>query len=213
MTYNECSNKTCKSNPCGCPEPVFSVEAMPDDPTILRFNVNGKSVWYDFTPVVKDGETATTLTIDAVARTLNYLGEKSENTLAANELGAMLHLADLGDVDEGSIENYGILNYRTSADCGEGCTGTSNGWVATNPIDAGDTSLGYILGSDQDGKMTSLMPPTNSSKYSYLAWGAADKAIWTTPTIVASAPTDGTYKYPLYLDPNTGAIVALKENA
>lgn len=207
----EC-NKQCK-NPCGCPEPVFSIEAMADDPTTLRFNVNGKSVWYDFEPVVKAGETCTTLNIDAVNRTLNYHGECSDQTISARELGSILHLSDLGDVNENTITDNGILNYRRSAECGEGCeSAAGDGWVSSNALDddVADTSLDYLLGTDADGKMMSLMPPTDTTTFSYLAWAAQGKAKWVKPTQAATIPTDGTYKYPLYLDPNTGEIVVVR---
>ena len=205
----EC-NKQCK-NPCGCPEPVFSIEAMADDPTTLRFNVNGKSVWYDFEPVVKAGETCTTLNIDAVNRTLNYHGECSDQTISARELGSILHLSDLGDVNENTITDNGILNCRRSAECGEGCeSAAGDGWVSSNPIEVSGASLDYVLGSDADGKMISLMPPVDTTTFSYLAWAAQNKAKWVKPTQVATTPTDGTYKYPLYLDPNTGEIVVVR---
>ena len=208
----ECNNK-CKE-PCGCAEPVFSVEAMPDDPTILRFNVNGKSVWYDFEPAVKAGETCTTLNVDAVNRTLNYHGECSDQTISAKELGAILHLGDLGDVDENSITDNGILNYRKTGDCPDGCEGTADGWVSSNPIEIGDTALEYILGADADGKMMSLMPPTDANSFSYLAWAAQDKAKWVKPTIAANAPTDTDGKvWRLYVDPNSYEIVIVKGNA
>lgn len=215
MTY-DCNNGChCKSEckePCGCAEPVFSVEAMADDPTVLRFNVNGKSVWYDFSPVVKAAETCTTLAVDAVNRTLNYLGECGENTLTAKELGAILHLSDLGDVNENTIKDNGILNYRVTSDCPEGCEGTANEWVSTNPIDVGSEALNYVLGADTDGKMFSLMPPQDSNTFSYLAWRGGNKAGWTKPTQVATIPNDGTYEYPLYLDPATGEIVVCKRS-
>ena len=153
------------------------------------------------------------LNIDAVNRTLNYHGECSDQTISAKELGSVLHLGDLGDVDENSIKDNGILNYRRSADCGEGCeSAAGDGWVSSNPIEVAGTSLDYILGSDADGRMTSLMPPTDTTTFSYLAWKAQGKAGWAKPTQVASAPNDGTYKYPLYLDPATGEIVAVKES-
>lgn len=206
----ECNNK-CK-DPCSCAEPVFSVEAMADDPTVLRFNVNGKSVWYDFEPVIKAGETCTTLNIDAANRTLTYHGECGENTIAAKELGSILHLGDIGDVNENSITDNGILNYRRESNCGEGCESTAgDGWVSSNPIEVAGTSLDYILGSDSDGRLISLMPPVDANKFNYLSWAAQDKAKWVTPTQVASIPDDGTYRYPLYLDPATGEIVAYKE--
>lgn len=215
--FNSCDHgqcqphkKTCKS-PCSCAEPVFSVEAMPDDPATLRFNVNGKSVWYDFEPVVKAGETCTTLTVDTVNRTLNYHGECGDNTLSAGELGSILHLADLGDVNANSITDNGILNYRKDADCGENCEGIADGWVSSSPLEISATSLDYILGSDSDGKLTSLMPPTDTTKFSYLAFAAQDKVMWKTPTVVATIPDDGTYQYPVYMDPATGELVVYRK--
>lgn len=206
----ECNNK-CKE-PCGCAEPVFSVEAMADDPTVLRFNVNGKSVWYDFESVVKAGETCTTLNVDAVNRTLNYHGECSDQTISAKELGSILHLGDLGDVDETSITDNGILNYRKTGECPEGCEGKADGWVSSNPIEIAGESLDYILGSDADGRMISLMPPTDTNSFSYLAWAAQNKVKWVKPTQVAAIPNDGTYEYPLYLDPATGEIVVYRRS-
>ena len=208
---NDCDKCKKCADPCGCAEPVFSVEAMTDDPTTLRFNVNGKSVWYDFSSVVKAAQTCTTLNIDAINRTLNYHGECSDQTISANELGSVLHLADIEDVDANTITDNGILNYRKTGDCGEGCEGIGDGWKSSNPIEIATTSLDYILGSDSDGKMTSLMPPTDTTTFSYLAWAAQDKAKWVKPTTAATAPDDGTYKYPLYLDPNSGEIVVVRE--
>lgn len=208
----KCRGEKKCGNPCGCAEPVFSIEAMPDDPSLLRFNVNGKSVWYDFEPVVADAQTCTTLTVDTVNRVLNYHGECGDNTISARELGSILHLADIGDVDANSIDDYGILNYRKDTNCGEGCEGINNGWVSTNPIDVGGSSLDYILGSDDKGALKSLLPPSNTNKFAYLAWAAQNKAMWTVPREVAAIPNDGTYRYPLYLDPATGEIVVYKEH-
>ena len=209
---NDCN--PCKHHePCGCAEPVFSIEAMATDPTTLRFNVNGKSVWYDFAPVVKAGETCTTLNVNAVDRTLEYHGECSEQTISAKELGSILHLGDLGDVDETTITDNGILNYRKTGDCGEGCEGVGDGWVSSSPIDVASTSLDYILGSDADGKMKSLMPPTDTTTFSYLAWVAQNKAKWVKPTVVSTAPVDSDGKaWRVYVDPNTYEFVIKKEN-
>lgn len=208
-----CQKKKC-GNPCGCAEPVFSIEEMPNDPTTLRFNVNGKSIWYDFEPAIKAGETCTTLSIDTVSRTLNYHGECNDSILSAQELGSILHLADLGDIDANSIKDNGILNYRKDADCGEGCEGISDGWVSTSPIEVGTNSLNYLLGSDDEGKMFSLMPPTDPTSFSYLAWAAQGKAKWVKPTIVSVIPTDTDGKiWKPYIDPATGELVIVKEDA
>lgn len=208
---NKCEKKC--QDPCGCAEPVLSIESMPEDPTVLRFNVNGKSVWYDFSPLVKAAETCTTLTVDTPSRTLNYYGECGANTITARELGSILHLADLGDVDANSVEDNGILNYRKDANCGEGCEGVNNGWVSTNPVDVATTSLDYILGADADGKMTSLLPPAGTSSFSYLTWAAQDKAMWKTPTKVSTPPVNDEGKVlRLYLDPATKEIVVVEQD-
>lgn len=210
---NNCNCNKCKSEPCGCAEPIFSIEAMPDDPDTLRFNINGKSIWYDFEPVVKAGETCTTLNTDAVNRTLNYHGECSDQTISAKELGAILHLGDLGDVNADTITDNGILNYRKTGDCGEGCEGIGDGWVSSNPIEVAGTSLDYILGSDADGKMISLMPPTDTTTFSYLAWAAQNKAKWVKPTVVSTPPVKDGKVAQLYLDENTGEIVIVRRDA
>lgn len=211
---NDCNCKKHCGDPCGCAEPVFSVEAMPDDPTVLRFNVNGKSVWYDFTPVVREAETATTVTIDEVRRTLNHYGEKSTQTITAQELGKILHLSDIGDVDADNVDNYGIPVYLRDDSCGEGCEGVSNKWVARNPIKEGATALEYIMGTNTDGKMQTLLPPADANKVRYVAWDAQNKVSYVTPTIVSTPPrnTDNTVTR-LYLDESTGAIVAVREAA
>lgn len=211
---NDCNCKKRCESPCGCAEPVFDIEALDTDPTTLRFNVNGKSVWYDFEPVVKAGETCTALNIDAVNRTLNYHGECSDQAISAKELGQVLHLGDLGDVDENSITDNGILNYRRSADCGENCESKAgDGWVSSNPIEVAGTSLDYILGSDAEGRMTSLMPPTDTTTFSYLAWAAQNKAKWVKPTVVSTPPVKDGKVAQLYLDENTGEIVIVRRDA
>ena len=210
MSCNECNNP-CKKPVCGCAEPVFDVEAMPDDPTTLKFNVNGKTVWYDFEPVVKDGETCTTLTVDAVNRTLNYLGECGENTITANELGSILHLADIGDVNANSIEDNGILNYRKEEDCSEGCESASSGWTATNALDVATTSMRYVLGTDEDGKLISLLPPTTTTKQNLIGWDRANGVSYISPIQVSTPPVDSDgYAYQLWLDPSTGELVYTK---
>ena len=204
---NKC-DKSCKP-PCGCVEPVLSIEPMADDPSVLRFNVNGKSVWYDFSPVVKEAETCTTLGIDVVNRALTYHGECDDQSISSKDLGSIMHLGDLGDVDASTIKDSGILNYRKSTDCPEGCEGAGDGWVSSNAIDISNWYTDYLLGADADGKLTSLRPPADSTKFFYLSFTPQDKAKWVTPSIAAAIPNDGTYEYPVYLDPTTKELVVV----
>lgn len=206
-----CKNKCEK--PCGCPESILSIEADSTNPTNLRFNLGGRSVWYDFDSVVKAGQTCTTLLADTVSRNLVYNAECQNINISASELGGILHLADIGDVDATTIKDNAILVYKKDANCSENCDG-KNGWIGLDPSEAGDTSLDYVMGSDRDGGVKSLMPPANSNQFYYMAWAAQDKASWSQPKIVASAPVDSdNKKWRVYMDPTTKELVVVKEDA
>lgn len=206
-----CKNKCEK--PCGCPEQILSIEADSSNPTNLRFNLGGRSVWYDFDSVVKAGQTCTSLTADTVSRNLIYDAECQRNTVSASSLGSILHLADIGDVDATTIKDNAILVYKKDANCAENCDG-KNGWIGLDPSEAGDYSLDYVMGSDDNGEVKSLMPPSNSNQFYYLAWAAQNKASWTQPTIAASAPVDSDgKKWAVYMDPTTRELVIVKEDA
>ena len=145
-------------------------------------------------------------------RNLVYNAERHTNTISASTLGGMLHLADIGDVDATTIKDNAILVYKKDADCSENCDG-KNGWIGLDPSEAGDSSLDYIMGSDADGEVKSLMPPANSSQFYYLTWAGQNKASWKQPTVAASAPVDSDGKvWRLYVDPNTHELLIVKEN-
>jgi hypothetical protein len=190
----------------------LSIEADSNNPTNLRFNINGRSVWYDFDSVVKAGQSCTTLSADTVSRNLVYNAECQNINIPARELGGILHLADIGDVDATTIKDNAILVYKKDANCSENCDG-KNGWIGLDPSEAGDTSLDYVMGADDKGEVKSLMPPANSNQFYYMAWAAQDKASWSQPRIAASAPVDGDGKvWRLYMDPTSHEILVVKEN-
>lgn len=209
---NHCGSCGCKKETCGCPESILSIEADSTNPTNLRFNLGGRSVWYDFDSVVKAGETCTTLTTDSVARNLVYNAECQNINISGRQLGSILHLADIGDVDEKTIGDNAVLVYRKDANCAENCDG-GNGWIGVNLAEEGGDSLDYIMGSDKEGDVGSLKPPANTNKFYYLAWAKSNKASWVTPTVKSSAPTDSNgKKWRVYMDPATLEIVVVKEN-
>lgn len=192
----------------------MSIEADSTNPTNLRFNLGGRSVWFDFDSVVKAGETCTNFSINPKERTLVYHGECQDTSLHAKDLGSILHLGDIGDVDATTIDDNAILVYRKDADCGENCDG-KNGWIGVNPVEEGKDALDYILGSDKDGDVGSLRPPANNTnQFYYLAWAAQNKASWKQPPIVSTAPVDGDgKKWAVYMDPTTKELVVVKEDA
>lgn len=209
----DCGCKKC-STPCGCPEAITSIEADSSNPTNLRYNFGGRSYWFDHDSVVKAGQTCTSIAADTTTRNLIYNAECGRQTISAKSLGAILHLADIGDVDATTIDHNAVLVYRKDADCGENCEG-KNGWIGVDLSEEGDSSLDYIMGSDSDGDVKSLMPPANNkNQFYYLSWAAQDKASWTQPAIAASAPQDSDGKvWRVYMDPSTHALVVVKEDA
>ena len=200
---------------CGCPEQIPSIEDDTTRPAYLRFNLGGRSVWHDFTSVVKGAETCTTLKPNITARALIYDAECGRQTISAPELGSILHLADIGDVDATTIKDNAILVYKKDANCGENCDG-KNGWVGMDPSEETGESLDYVMGSDANGRVGSLQPPTATNKYRYLAWAAGNKASWTRPKTAATAPRDPDDPkkvWRVYMDPSTEELVVVKEDA
>ena len=115
-------------------------------------------------------------------------------------------------MDATTLKDNAILVYRKDANCGENCDG-KNGWIAVDPSEEGDTSLDYIMGSDNDGEVKSLMPPANSSQHYFLGWAGQNKASWVQPKIAATAPVDSDgKKWRLYIDPATYEPVIVKED-
>lgn len=207
-----CENKCPKR--CGCPESILSIEADSDDPTRLRFNLGGRSVWYDFAPVVKAAETCTHISTNLTTRSLIYDAECGRESISARQLGSILHLADIGDVDESTIKNNAVLVYRKDADCGENCDG-KNGWIGIDLTEEADEELDYIMGSDEDGKVKSLIPPANPNKTHYLTWVANGKAQWVQIRQVTTPPIDPETNtvHPVYFDAATGELVYVTEEA
>lgn len=200
---------------CGCPESILSIEADSADPAYLRFNLGGRSVWYDFTSVVKAAETCTHLSTSINPRSLIYDSECGRQTISAKELGKILHLGDLGDVDVSGVKDNAILVYRKDANCGENCDGKT-GWVGVNPTEVSGDDVKYVMGSDEDGQVKTIAPPVTNNKTNYLTWDGESKTVkWKTAAIRMSPPVDPvTGKvYRAYLDPNTFEIVFVEEDA
>lgn len=185
-----------------------------DTPAWLRFNFGGKSVDYDFTPVVKSAETDTSIILDTVNRNLVFNAEKHIDTISARELGRIFHIADFGDVDITGVTDNSLFVYQKNSDCGEGCEGINNSWVAWNSNEHLVESLATVMGFNEDGAPQTLNHPDKTTQYYQLSWAGADKVKWTQPVVVATAPVDSDgKKWALYLDPETKQIVIVKEDA
>ena len=211
-------NKSCGCNGgCNgcCGKPILDIDEMPDSVSILRFNMNGLSTWYDFGNLVYQTQTDTNLKINLQKRALIYEAERHTDSILHNELGSILHIADLGDVDITGVTDNSLFVYQKDSDCGEGCEGINNSWIAWNASDNLTDSLKTVMGFDDADKPRALDAPENADQHYTLTWSAADKVKWTQPAVATTAPSvteDGVeYVYRLYLDQTTKEIVAVKE--
>ena len=219
-TCNNCCNdcnpckKKCCPEPCGCPTQIMSIDTLHSDtPAWLRFNMGGKSIDYDFTSVVKAAETDTSLSLDIPKRTLAYRAERHTDEYTSSELGSILHIADIGDVDITGVTDNSIFVYQKNSDCGEGCEGIDNSWVAWNANDHLENNVATVMGFDESGKPRTLKRPTNTAVQHLLGWDRSNKVSFFRPREAATPPVDSdSKKYRLYLDPSTGEIVYVKES-
>ena len=145
-------------------------------------------------------------------RSFIYNAERHVDSFSASELGSILHIADIGDVDITGVTDNSLFVYQKDSDCGEGCDGINNSWVAWNEKDHLVDHVETLMGFNGDGKPQTLNHPTNTNEYYQLGWNGADKISFSQPTVVATAPVDGDGKvWRLYVDPNTKQLVVVKE--
>lgn len=191
-----------KCSPCSCEKPVLEIEPVPESASTLRYNVNGVSAWYDYDNLVYQTQTDTVLSADAANRVLKYMAERHVDTISAKELGAILHISDLGDVDITGLSNNSMFFYQKDSNCGEGCEGINNSWIAWNSEEHGATSLQTAMGFDANGSPIALNTPANANQYYMLGWNAGNKLSYSKPVQFNST----TNKAPLYVDKTTGQI-------
>lgn len=210
LLYNKsmdnCCNKCgdpCGRECCGVGRPVIDVQSLPDDILTLSFNLNGVGTTYDYSSMIKAGETDTALSANAIDRVLKYMAERHIDTISAKELGAILHLVDLGDVDGSAVDNNSFLVYKKESDCTKGCDEVTNSWVGWTALDNQDTSLALVMGYTSDGVPKSLSSPANTNQYYQLGWNAAGKVSWKQPRQVTSTSNLA----PVYIDKTTKELV------
>lgn len=198
---------------CRCPDQILGIENLySDNLAYLTFNDGGRSVSYDYTSMIKQTETDTTISVDTLERVLKHMAERHTDTISAKELGAILHVADLGDVDISGIQNDSLFVYQKTSDCGEGCEGINNSWIAWNSNEHLADSLQTAMGFDADGKVLALNTPTHTNQYYQLGWNADNKLSYNQPVEVSTPPVDSSnYAYRVYLDPTTKQLVYAKE--
>lgn len=185
---------------------------MPDRPGVVKFNLDGHTELFDFSDIVAATETDTFLRVDGVSRTLKYLAEGHTNNISAKDLGSILHLGDLGDVDMGGVEQNSLLVYQKDSECGQGCDEVSNQWVAWNASDPDNLqdSAETLLGFNENDRPISIQSPIHTDQHYMLGWRAGDKIGYEQPAEVSVPSTDGTYAQLLFMNPATKQIESFK---
>lgn len=185
---------------------------MTDNVGILRYSINGKRADFDYTNLVYQTQSDTTLVADAIRRLLQYSAERHTDTITAKELGAVLHLADIGDVNTHNAANGSMLTYQKSNNCGEGCVGLNDSWVIWNALDEQVSSATYPFVFNAAGLPKTLQRPANPNQYYLLGWNAENQVSYSqVPTVSAAKPNANGKKLAVYLDPNTRQLVAVEE--
>lgn len=210
---NDCDPcKKCCEQPCGCPEQILSITPVHDDtPAWLRWNLGGKSIDYDFKPVVKSAETDTSVRIDNTNRTLVYNAEKHIDSFSAKELGNIFHIADIGDVDITGVTDNSLFVYKKNSDCGQGCEGINNSWIAWNSEEHLENGLQTVMGFDAQNRPQALKYPVSTNQYYQLGWNGANKVSYTQPVEVSTPPVDANGNSHLcFEDPTTKQQVFMK---
>lgn len=194
------------------PKPYMNIELVPGSNSEVMWNHNGASASYDFAGLVQENETDTNLSVDASERNLLYRSEKHEDIVTHKDLGSVLHVGDLGDVNLKDLSNNSLFVYQKNSNCAQGCDGIDNSWIAWNALDHQVDSLYTVMGYDDDGKPLTLSTPANSNQQYLLGWNAEHQVSYFQVTEASSAPKDSAgYKYAVYVDPETKALVYVKE--
>ena len=98
--------------------------------------------------VPRISETCTSLSTDFSGATLNYSGECQKDILTGRQIGQIIKLDDLRDVEAPSPDSCSILAWNPHCDyCAEGCTKVGAAWEPYHIPDADDC----VMETDDEG--------------------------------------------------------------
>lgn len=135
----------CNQDPCGCNrcEPAryscgFDIKADPFDPSTWLINNCGR---IDRIKVPKN-ETCTHLFADLSSPSLIYNGECGTDIITGRQLGELINLDDLRDVEVPNADSCDLLVYDPGcSDCGDACKPKDAAWRNYHIPDAGDCEV------------------------------------------------------------------------
>ena len=144
-------------------------------------------------------ETDTTLSTNYTNSTLIYNAERHTDTITGEQLGDIINLGYLRDVDiDESLDGHCYeLVFRKYAECGEGCKSALDRWVNfnVNSEDALKNGIHYVRGANQYGCPVYLDEPPRTDEYWWGMWRPNDSGNgiefgYIQPEEVDTLPTD-----------------------
>lgn len=136
----------CNDNPCSCNEckPAryscgFDIQVDPYDASTWLVTMNG---CLHRVKIPKISETCTHLSTDFSGANLIYNGECGQDIISGHQLGELINLNDLRDVDVEDAGSCDIMVYDPGCtDCGDGCKPKPAMWRKYHIPDAGDCEV------------------------------------------------------------------------
>ena len=151
---DNCCNKCNSCNPCNkcgggcCPAKYncsFNIEMSPYDEYTWIVTTCGMP---HKVKIPKFPETCTSLSVNGTDATLVYKGECDTDIITGEQLGSIIRLNDLKDVDASMPDHCSMLVFDPfCAECGDGCTSPADMWKPYSIPDAGDC----VVPLDEDG--------------------------------------------------------------
>lgn len=136
----------CNDNPCSCNEckPAryscgFDIQVDPYDASTWLVTMNG---CLHRVKIPKISETCTHLSTDFSGANLIYNGECGPDVISGHQLGELINLNDLRDVDVEDADSCDIMVFDPGCtDCGDGCKPKPAMWRKYHIPDAGDCEV------------------------------------------------------------------------
>lgn len=168
----------------------FDIQANPYNSHEWIVTANGMSHRVTLPPT---NETDTKLSINSTNATMNYAAERHSDTITGSQIGDIVKLDDLRDVnfDPTFTGTCSELVFRKYADCGEGCESPKDKWSGfnINTTGAKQDYIRYVRGANAYGCPEYLDVPTDLDEYWLAGW-----------------KTDGEHKEFGYYQPEYGEI-------
>lgn len=139
-------------------------------------------------------ETDTKLSTNYSNATLNYTAEKHQDILTGTQLGSLVTVGDLRDVeaDYNFDAHCAELIYHRYGNCGSGCKSVEDRWstFTIESENALQTGINYVRGCGAYGCPEYLTPPTNTGTYWMAGWRGNGQFGYYQPQQVTDLPQD-----------------------